>query len=108
MVPVSRRVRAYFAPVDRSTESGAVFDPGKHGAFPLDSPPSPWLDLGWIDNFQRFSLTSTETSAVRESRLGVGAISWCARYAHRIRFPRVGQVADGVGWGHGAHECAGA
>lgn len=60
MVPVSRRVRAYFAPVDRTTESGAVFDPGKYGAFPLDSPPSPWLDLGWIDNFQRFSLTPSQ------------------------------------------------
>jgi hypothetical protein len=60
MIPVSRRVRAYFAPVDRLTESGAVFDPGKHGVFPLETPPSPWLDLGWIENFQRFSLTPIE------------------------------------------------
>ena len=60
MVPVSRRVRGYFAPVDRSTETPAIFDPGKHGAFPLGSPPAPWLDLGWIDNFQRFSLTPEE------------------------------------------------
>ena len=57
MVPLSRRVRAYFAPVDRSTDAAAIFDPGKHGVFPLDSPPAPWLDLGWIDNFQRFTLT---------------------------------------------------
>lgn len=60
MVPVSRRVRAYFAPVDRTTETAALFDPGKYGAFLLDAPPSPWLDLGWIDNFQRLSLTSIE------------------------------------------------
>jgi hypothetical protein len=60
MVPVSRRVRAYFAPVNRSSESPSIFDPGKYGAFPLDSPPAPWLDLGWIDNFQRVSLTPTE------------------------------------------------
>ena len=60
MVPVSRRVRAYFAPMNRSTEAASLFDPGKYGAFPLDTPPSPWLDLGWIDNFQRMSLTSVE------------------------------------------------
>ncbi len=60
MVPITRRIRAYFAPVNRETETPAVFDPGKHGAFPLDAPPSPWLDLGWIDHFQRFCNTSTE------------------------------------------------
>ena len=60
MVPVSRRVRAYFAPVNRQTEAPAIFDPGKMGAFPLDAPPAPWIDLGWVDNFQRVSLTPTE------------------------------------------------
>lgn len=60
MVPISRRVRAYFAPVNRATETPALFDPGKYGVFPLDSPPAPWLDLGWIDNFQRVSLTPAE------------------------------------------------
>ncbi|HEY7352925.1 MAG TPA: hypothetical protein VH596_09195 [Terriglobales bacterium] len=60
MVPVSRRVRAYFAPVNRATESPALFDPGKYGLFSLNSPPVPWIDLGWIDNFERISLTSTE------------------------------------------------
>jgi hypothetical protein len=60
MVPITRRIRAYFAPVNRQTEAPAIFDPGKHGAFALDAPPSPWLDLGWIDHFQRFCGTSTE------------------------------------------------
>ena len=59
MVPVSRRVRAYFAPVDRGTETPAVFDPAKYGEFLLAAPPAPWLDLGWIDDFQRTSGTST-------------------------------------------------
>lgn len=84
MVPVSRRVRAYFAPVDRSTESGAVFDPGKHGAFPLDSPPSPWLDLGWIDNFQRFSLTSTEP--LRSGSRGSASAQYRGALDARIEF----------------------
>jgi len=60
MVPISRRVRAYFAPVNRVTETPTLFDPGVSGLFPLDAPPAPWLDLGWIDNFQRFCGTGTE------------------------------------------------
>src|SRR5438874_3034057 len=60
MVPLSQRVRAYFAPVNRATESPTIFDPGKYGLFALDSPPAPWIDLGWIDNFQRVSLTPSE------------------------------------------------
>ena len=49
MVPITRRVRAYFAPINREADISAIFDPGKHGAFPLDSPPAPWIDLGWIE-----------------------------------------------------------
>jgi len=59
MVPVSRRVRAYFAPVNPATSTPTLFDPGKYGLFLLDAPPAPWLDLGWIDNFQRLCGTST-------------------------------------------------
>jgi hypothetical protein len=60
MVPVSRRIRAYFAPMNRVTGVPSIFDPGKYGLFTLDSPPSPWLDMGWIDSFQRFCRTTTE------------------------------------------------
>jgi hypothetical protein len=60
MVPVSRRMRAYFAPMNRNTGQPSIFDPGKYGAFILDTPPAPWLDLGWIDSFQRFCRTTTE------------------------------------------------
>jgi hypothetical protein len=51
--PVTRRVRAYFAPVNRVTQSPIVFDPAQQGAFSLDAPPAPWLDLGWIQTFTR-------------------------------------------------------
>lgn len=59
MVPVTRQMRAYFAPVNRSTESPGIFDPSVTGAFLLDAPPAPWLDLGWIDDFARFYDTPT-------------------------------------------------
>lgn len=51
--PVARRVRAYFAPVNRATQTPAVFDPSQLSAFNLDSPPSPWISLGWIQSFLR-------------------------------------------------------
>ena len=71
MAPVGRRVRAYVAPVDRGSERPAIFDPGKHGCFPLDAPPSPWIDVGWIENFRRAS-----TSVIDEVRTGPqGSIS---------------------------------
>jgi hypothetical protein len=60
MVPVTRRFRAFFAPVNRGTGAPTLFDPGKYGVFPLDQPPSPWIDLGWIDNFQRFCGVPTQ------------------------------------------------
>jgi hypothetical protein len=60
MVPVTRQVRAYFAPMNRAAGTPTLFDPGKYGAFLLEAPPAPWLDLGWVDNFQRFCTTLTE------------------------------------------------
>ena len=60
MIPVSRRMRAYFAIMNQATEAPTLFDPGKYGVFSLDQPPSPWIDLGWIDNFRRFCGTVTE------------------------------------------------
>ena len=53
-------MRAYFAPVNRATETPTLFDPGKYGVFALDQPPAPWIDLGWIDNFERYCAMVTE------------------------------------------------
>lgn len=55
MPPVTRRVRAYFAPVDRVNRIPTVFDPSISGQFVLDTPPAPWVDLGWIEGFTRKS-----------------------------------------------------
>ena len=84
MVPVSRRVRAYFAPVDRSTETPAIFDPSKLGAFSLDSLPVPWLDLGWIENFQRASLTPVEP--IRAGVRGAAAAQFRGTLDARVEF----------------------
>ncbi len=51
--PVARRVRGYFAPVNRATQTPVFFDPAEQGALNLDAPPAPWIDLGWMQNFAR-------------------------------------------------------
>ena len=63
MPPAVKRIRAYFAPVQRAGETSAMFDPAQNGAFPLDAPPGPWIDLGWVGGFTRKS--GTVIAAVR-------------------------------------------
>jgi hypothetical protein len=84
MVPVTRQVRAYFAPMNRTAGTPAIFDPGKYGAFSLDAPPAPWLDLGWIDNFQRFCGTPTEP--LRAGLRGAPATQFRASLDDRLEF----------------------
>src|ERR1700677_1286333 len=57
--PVTRRVRAYFAPVSRGTATPTIFDPSEQGSFNLDAPPAPWISLGWIQDFTRKSESMT-------------------------------------------------
>jgi hypothetical protein len=57
MPPITRRVRAYFAPVDRVNRVATIFDPSLSGQFSLSAPPVPWIDLGWIEDFSRKSLS---------------------------------------------------
>ena len=60
--PVARRVRGYFAPVNRAAQTPVLFDPSEQGAFSLDAPPAPWINLGWIQGFTR--KPGSKTSAV--------------------------------------------
>lgn len=60
MAPVVGRVRAYFAPVNRAAQQATIFDPAQSGAFALNAPPAPWIDLGWIAGFARKCGTKIE------------------------------------------------
>ncbi len=84
MVPVSQRVRAYFAPMNQAAGTPSLFDPGKYGLFPLDQPPAPWLDLGWVENFQRFCGTSTQP--LRSGPSGAPASQFRGALDVRIEF----------------------
>jgi hypothetical protein len=68
--PIARRVRAYFAPVARANDTATIFDPAQSGRFLLDSPPAPWLDLGWCTGFRR----STDTAGITPLRAGAQAL----------------------------------
>ncbi len=87
--PVTRRVRAYFAPVDRTAQAPVGFDASEQGSFDLDAPPSPWIDLGWIQGLSRTAtskagavMTGIPAAAmeqVRESldaHIGFQFLSW--------------------------------
>lgn len=60
VAPMMRRVRAYFAPVDRATGHATIFDPAQAGRFDVDAPPAPWVDLGWVRGFERECATKIE------------------------------------------------
>jgi len=55
--PVARRVRAYFAPVNRVAGTATIFDAAQMGGFSMGMPPAPWVDLGWVTGFARKSGT---------------------------------------------------
>jgi hypothetical protein len=57
VTPVTRRIRVYFAPVNRAAARPTLFDPAQLGQFQLHTPPAPWIDLGWITKFVRKSGT---------------------------------------------------
>jgi hypothetical protein len=57
--PVARRVRGYFAPVNRATQTPVLFDASMQGALNLDAPPAPWISLGWIQDFTRKPASKT-------------------------------------------------
>ena len=84
MVPVSRRLRAYFAPIDRATGAPVIFDPAQCGVFTLDAPPAPWIDLGWVENFERLSATRTEQ--LRAGIRGTVAGQFRSAVGSRIQF----------------------
>ena len=78
--PVTRRVRAYFAPVNRAAQTPAIFDPSKLWNLSLDSPPAPWLSLGWIQDFMRKPtgktasiLTGIPAATLEQARETLGA-----------------------------------
>ncbi len=75
LTPTTQRIRAYFAPVNRTLGQPTVFDPSLSSGFSFDSPPAPWIDLGWIEGFVRKS----------ESKYGALAAGSPANVQYQVR-----------------------
>lgn len=84
MVPVTRQMRVYFAPVDRASENPTIFDPGLCGMFALDAPPAPWVDVGWVENFTRWY--ETPTDVVRSGAKSLPAGQFRGPLSARVEF----------------------
>jgi hypothetical protein len=51
-----------------------LFDSAQLGGFALDTPPSPWVDLGWVSNFARKSGTKADALLVGAPAIAVGQV----------------------------------
>ncbi len=74
VAPVARRVRAYFAPVNRVSGQPTLFDPAGMAAFALETPPAPWVDLGWCTGFARKSGAKVEALVAGAPGVAVGQV----------------------------------
>src|SRR5271157_2787493 len=84
MSPAARAVRAYVAPVGRPSGLIAPFDPAAQGQFDLDSPPAPWLDVGWVENLQRTAATKYES--LRSGPVGNITVQYRTQPEARLEF----------------------
>jgi hypothetical protein len=84
MRAVSETVRAYFAPVNRTTNTPIVFDPAKGGNFSVDAPPVPWIPLGTIADFSRSALS--EVAALATGTKGSTRLQARRKLAAEIAF----------------------
>jgi hypothetical protein len=71
---MTRRIRAYFAPVNRAAGVPTLFDAAQLGRFDLEAPPAPWIDLGWIAKFVRKSGTQVEPLRAGSPAMTVGQV----------------------------------
>ena len=83
-----RSTRAWFAPVDRVSSTPTLFDPSRDLA--SGTPPPPWVDAGWIENFRRSS--DTRLPLLRAGAKSAPAAQFRAQLEARVEF-------DFRGWG---------
>ena len=88
--PVVRRVRAFFAPVDRVAGVGTVWDPAT--GFDVDSPAAPWVDLGWCSGFSRKSGTKVEALVAGAPGVAVGQVRTVVEAEVHVEFAQWGKL----------------
>ena len=99
MWPLTEAVRAYVAPIERNSGTSVPFDPSVQGEFDLDLPPVPFLDLGWVENFQRTAATRYES--LRTGPQSTLTAQWRAQFDAGVEFdlPNWGKLQMAVAGG---------
>ncbi len=92
VAPVARRVRAYFAPVNRISGQPTLFDPAGVAAFALESPAAPWVDLGWCTGFARKNGTKVEPLIAGAPGVAVGQVRTETAAAVELEFDKWGKL----------------
>ncbi len=90
--PVMRRVRAYFAPVNRTAGVPTVFDAAGMAALSLDTPSAPWVDLGWGTGFARKSGSKIEALVAGVPGQVVGQVRTEVEAEVRLEFESWGKL----------------
>ena len=92
VAPVTRRVRAYFAPVNRSAGIPTLFDAAQLGRFDLNAPPSPWVDLGWVSEFTRKCGTKIDALRAGAPAMTVGQVRTEVEATVSLKFESWGKL----------------
>ncbi len=92
VAPVGRRVRAYFAPVDRVAGVPTIFDASGLAGFDVDAPPAPWVDLGWCSGFARRCGTKIEALVAGAPGFAVGQVRTDVDSTVSVEFESWGKV----------------
>jgi hypothetical protein len=90
--PMTRRVRAFFAPVNRATGTPTVFDAAGMAGFQVDSPVDPWIDLGWGNGFARRSGTKVGALVSGAPGMVTGQVRTEVEAEVRLEFESWGKV----------------
>ena len=102
-----RRVRGYFAPVNRAAQTPVLFDPAEQGGFNLDAPPAPWISLGWIQEFTRKPASKTSPVLTGIPAATLEQVRETLRGAGEPAVSELDQADHGAGHRLAAHEPAG-
>jgi hypothetical protein len=89
---MTRRVRAYFAPVNRTTGAATMFDAAQSGGFELNTPPAPWVDLGWVKRFARRSETKVEAMYTGAPAMAQGQVRVLTEATVALEFVQWGKL----------------
>ena len=90
--PATRRVFAFYAPVDRAAGMATLFDPAQIVGFDVQAPPAPWIDLGLCTSFTRSSGTQVEALRTGSPTTAAAQVRTAVEATVAVEFERWGKL----------------